>query len=180
MGTTYRFIEAPIGMSEVLEWFRSLPAPPNEMPTERGCALHFPESGPLVYAAGGLIDAKASPVASVFVPRVRRGVLWTVGEVHFLATPLRERFPSLHRLSNAFSKWLSAHECIYSNKRASNPFSYWLEGSVRNHDSDVFALESGLGALKDGRYFVADDDTEFRLDAVCSSLRLRGVACGGT
>ena len=177
MGTTYRFIETPTGTSDVLEWFRRLPSPPEEMPTERGYALHFAESGPLVYGTDGLIDAKASPVASVFVPRVRRGVLWTVGEVHVLATPLRQRFPSLHKLGNAFSKWLSAHECVYSNKRAANPFSYWLEGSVQNHDSDVFALDSGLAALKDGRYFVADDDTEFRLDAICSSLRLRGIEC---
>lgn len=177
MGTTYHFIEEPKANSEVLLWFRSLTEPPSETPTERGYVLHFGECGPLVYDSNGQIDVKASPIASVFVPRVRRGALWTVGEVHFLATPLRQRFPTLHKISNAFSKWLATHECAYSNKQKDNPFSYYLEGSVKNYDSEVFALESGLSALKEGRYFVGDDDTEYRLDAICKQLRLRGVEC---
>ncbi|ARN22296.1 hypothetical protein A4W93_21655 [Piscinibacter gummiphilus] len=129
------------------------------------------------FNADGRVDAKASPVASIFLPRIRRGALWTVGEVHFLATPLRERFPAVHKISTAFSKWLSTQECVYSNKRKINPFSYYLEGSVQNHDPEVFAFESALSALNAGQYFVTEDDTEFRLDAICKMLGLRGVEC---
>lgn len=177
MGTTFRFIEDPAATSSVLTWFRSLKAPPREVQTERGFTLHFQDVGLIAYDAHGNIDPKASPIASVFVPRVRRAALWTVGEVHFLATPLRDRFPALHKTSNAFARWLSTHECVYSNKRGSNPLSYYLEGSIKNFDPEVFAFESALSELNSGRYFVAEDDTEPRLDAVCKVLRLRGVEC---
>lgn len=51
----------------------------------------------------GQIDATRSPVVKVFSPQVKRGVLWTVGEVDFLASPLRSLFPELHRVSKDFS-----------------------------------------------------------------------------
>jgi hypothetical protein len=177
MGTTFRFLEDPAAPSSVLTWFRNLEVPPREVKSERGFTLHFQEAGPVNHDADGQVDSKASPLAMVIQPRIRRGVLWTVGEVHFLATPLRERFPGVHKISAAFSKWLAAHECVYSNKRKSNPFSYYLEGSVQNYDPEVFAFESALSALDAGQYFVTEDDTEFRLDAICKMLRLRGVEC---
>jgi hypothetical protein len=177
MGVTYRFIADPAEPSEVLAWFRALPSRPTEVPTERGCVLYFTEFGQLAYEADGKVNAKNSPVATVFLPKVRRGVMWTVGEVHFLATPFRSQFPGLHKISRELSKWLAAHECAYSNERAENPFAYYLEGSVKNYDSPVFAFTSGIEALRLGRYFVGDDDNDYRLDAICKSLRLRGVSC---
>ena len=179
MGTTYRFIADPCEPSEVLAWFRTLPSPPEEI-QGNGCLwLFFSKEGPLARAgADGAVDPKQSPVATVFIPRVRRGVLWTVGEVHFLATPLRQRFPGVHKVSSAFGKWLSGHECVFSNQPGFNgEWSYYLQGSVKNFDPPVFALPSGFRALKAGQYFVAEDDTVARLDEVCSSLRLRGIHC---
>jgi hypothetical protein len=175
MGTTYRFIADPHEPSEVLAWFRALSVPPTEVEKERGVLLLFGEPGSLAYDASGAIDAKASPLVSIFSPRVRRGILWTVGEVHFLSTPVRKRFPALHRVSSAFSDWLSTRHCGYSDQN--DEFGYYLEGSIKNFDSAVFAFESGLRALRAGRYFVADDDTEFLLDQLCQKLRLRGVEC---
>ena len=177
MGSTHRFIADPAEPSEVLEWFRALGQAPIEVPSERGAVLSFPAYGPPSYRADGSIDPLASPVVTVFHPRVRRGQLWTVGEVHFLATPLRQRFPELYRVNSAFGKWLARLECVYSNKRPENPYNYYLEGSVGNYDPPVFAFASGLNALRNGRYFVADDDTEGRLDTICKALRLRGVEC---
>lgn len=95
MGTTYRFMEAPNEPSAVLAWLRSLPRPPKEIPGRGGLWLHFDEFGPLLAAREGL-DRNGSPLVTFFPPRVRRGILWTVGEIHFLATPLRTRFPGLH------------------------------------------------------------------------------------
>ena len=177
MGSTHRFIADPAEPSEVLAWFRALGQAPTETPSERGLVLSFPAYGPPAYREDGSIDPLASPVATVFLPRVRRGQLWTVGEVHFLATPLRQRFPELHKVNLAFGKWLARLECAYSNKRPDNPYNYYLEGSVQNYDPPVFAFASGLSALRNGRYFVADDDTGGRLDDLCKALRLRGVDC---
>lgn len=179
MGSIHRFIADPSEPCEVLGWFRSLPSPPTEVPTERGFTLHFKQCGPLTYEANGRISQKASPVATLFLPRVRRGVLWTVGEAHFLATPLRSQFPDLHKISSAFSKWLVSFECVYSNKRKDNEFSYYLEGSVKNYDPPVYGFTSGLCALKSGRYFIGDDDNEYVLESICKMLRLRGVDCAG-
>jgi hypothetical protein len=177
MGTTYRFVAAPSEPSEVLGWFRSLPSPPEEVPAKHGATLYFRESGPLNYGVDGRIDPKSSPVVTVFLPQIRRGSLWTVGEVHFLATPLRQQFPALYRVSSAFSKWLADLPCVYTNKRKENEFGYYLEGSVKNHDEPVYAFDSGLSALQSGRYFVGERDNDSVLNSLCKALRLRGVEC---
>ena len=139
--------------------------------------MHFSTIGPLVDRPDGTIEPSESPVVTVFLPRTRRGVLWTVGEVHFLATPLRGRFPELHKISSKFRKWLSVHECVFSSKKNVHSYDYYLQGSVRNCDSEVFALPCGLEALRNDQYFVADDDTDHRLQVLCQSLRLRGLQC---
>jgi hypothetical protein len=177
MGTTYRFVAAPSEPSEVLGWFRSLPSPPEEVPAKHRATLYFREYGPLIYGADGRIDPKSSPVVTVFLPQIRRGSLWTVGEVHFLATPLRQQFPALHRVSSAFSKWLAELPCVYTNKRPEDEFGYYLEGSVKNHDAPVHAFDSGLSALQSGRYFVGERDNDYVLEKLCKALRLRGVDC---
>ncbi len=177
MGTTYRYIENPELPSGVLAWFRALRAPPVEQQAPYGALLYFRELGPLVHSPDGTVDPRLSPVVSVFLPQVRHGVLWTVGEVHFLATPLRSRLPALHRISNSLKRWLATHECVYSRERADNPFAYYLEGSVPGRDTPVFALPSGLDAIETGRYFVSEDDNEAVLERVCRSLRLRGILC---
>ncbi|MFZ6875561.1 hypothetical protein ACO0LF_26135 [Undibacterium sp. Di27W] len=177
MGSTYRFIADPSQQSEVVDWFRVQPTPPIEVQAERSLILYFKEFGPLTHNSNGTINSQASPVVTVFLPRVRRGVLWTVGEVHFLATPLRQQYPALHKISSAFSKWLTKQECVFSNKSPNNQFSYYLEGSIRNYDTPVFAFESGLRALESENYFVANGDNEARLEQICKFLLLRGVIC---
>jgi hypothetical protein len=115
---------------------------------------------------------------TVVVPHVRRGVLWTVGEVHFWATPLRQVYPSLHRLSRALSTWLRQFPCVFARGRCQYPeWEYHLEGSVRSYDPPIFALPSGIQALNSGQYFVDHRETDGRLDNLCKALRLRGVEC---
>jgi hypothetical protein len=177
MGSTYRFICEPTEPSQVLAWFRELKNPPREVVTDRSVVLLFENLGPLRYADDGAVDGKSSPVATVFLPRVRRGVFWTVGEVHFLATPLRKLYPALYRVASDFSDWIGDRECVFSNKRPENAHNYYLEGSVRNHDAPVFAFDSGLLALTNGHYFVSEADNQAVLDKLCKQLRLRGVEC---
>ncbi|MFZ6775847.1 hypothetical protein ACO0LD_03375 [Undibacterium sp. Ji83W] len=177
MGSTYRFIADPSQQSEVVDWFRARSTPPIEVQTERSLILYFKDIGPLTYHSNGAINPKTSPVVTVFLPRVRRGALWTVGEVHFLATPLRQQYPALYKISSAFLKWLANQECVFSNKDTNNKFAYYLEGSIKNYDTPVFAFESGLRALESENYFVADDDNDAKLEQICKSLLLRGVKC---
>jgi hypothetical protein len=178
MGTSYRFIEEPKHPSEVVEWFRALPQPPTEHATAHGCVLYFREMGSLVYDDKKEVDSKKCPVVNLFLPRAKRDVLWTVGEVHFLATPLRGLFPDLYKISSKFSRWLSARERIFTRTSASNPYDYYLEGSVRSFDCPIFAFDSGLAAIRGGRYFVAEFDDDYFLEKVCRALWLRGVECG--
>lgn len=176
MGITHRFIEAPHGHSAVMEWFRSFPSTPVEVQTERGYVFFFSQFGDLIYDDNGRIDSTKSPVVNIFFPRIRRGILWTVGEVHFLATPLKQRFSEPDKVNRAFKKWLSANELIFSNSSsAENKWNYYLEGSTRNYDPPIFAFLSGADAIRNGQYFVSDDETELRLDKICVSLRLRGL-----
>ena len=178
MSTTYRFIENPTESSSVLRWFRALPVPPEEVQAQRATVLFFRSFGALAYAGSGAIDPKLSPVVTIYLPRTVRGALWSVGEVHFLSTPLKERFPELHKINNAFSKWLRQFEIVFSNKSGGvSEWNYYLEGSVTHYDSPVFGLPSGLQAIQNNQYFIADDDNEAVIEKVCSSLRLRGVHC---
>ncbi|WP_206026266.1 hypothetical protein [Roseimicrobium sp. ORNL1] len=177
MGTTYRFIEEPNQPSEVVKWFRSLPQPPEEHAAPHGVVLYFREMGPLVHDDNGRLEFRKSPVANLFLPQIKRGVLWTVGELHFLATPLRQLFPELHKISRKFAGWLSSHECIFTHGNAGNPYDYYLEGSVRSFDCPIYAFESGLAAIRRERYFVAESDRDSLLDTVCRALTLRGVKC---
>lgn len=178
MGTTYRYISDPMTVNPVMTWFRSLPNPPEEVEAPRGVWLYFRSMGSLARANDGSIDVPRSPLVGFFPPRVRRGILWTVGEVHFLSTPLRATFPALNRTSNSLKKWLETFPCIFSNKRGHpNDWDYYLEGSIRNNDPPVYALTGALEALSQSRYFVSDDDGDFVLDKLCSALRLRDVHC---
>ena len=61
-----------------------------EISLPRGVAFHFRQCGELVVADDNSVEVYRSPLVTVFVPQVRRGILWTVGEVHFWATPLRQ------------------------------------------------------------------------------------------
>lgn len=177
MGSTFRFIANPELPNPVMEWLRALPFPPEEVPTARGIVLHFRRCGTLSYKPDGSILADESPVATLFAPRIRRGILWTVGELHFLSKRTPERFPDLENVSSMFSRWLKRFPRVYSNKFPLNEFGYFLEGSVKHFDSPVYAFESGLDALRSGRYFVGDSDDELVLDKLCKSLRLRGTDC---
>ena len=87
--TIHRYIEAPGEPSPVLAWLRAA-AEAEEISLPRGVAFHFRQCGELVVADDNSVDVHGSPLVTVFVPQVRRGMLWTVGEVHFWATPLRQ------------------------------------------------------------------------------------------
>jgi hypothetical protein len=169
MGTTYRFLgtveEAPV----VLDWFRSLQEQPVETTHNGGSLFYFRQFGPLDS------DATRSPVVNVFVPARRRGVLTTIGEVHFLATPL-SAFPRLNRIGKRFREWLKENRCVYSHRPGFvHEWDYFLEGSTRNWHPDIFALPRGMVALEGGSYFVAHGDNEAQLDRVCRTLQLRGI-----
>jgi hypothetical protein len=176
MASTYHFIADPSLPQAVVEWLRALPFPPDEVPTERGIVLYFRACGSLAYAADGTIIADESPVATLFLPRVAHGVLWTVGELHFRTTRLRERFPDLAKIQVSFSKWLKNQTSVCWNTSGDYEFGYFLEGSVKNYPP-VYAFPSGMVALQAGRYFVGASDNEHLLAKVCSLLRLRGVNC---
>jgi hypothetical protein len=169
MGTTYRFLATVEEASAVLDWLRVLPEEPGESVREDGSLFYFRDFGPLDS------DAKKSPLVSVFLPARKRGMLTTIGEVHFLATPL-STFPGLNKINKRFRAWLGKHPCVYSHRAGfEHEWDHFLEGSAKNWDSDIYALPSGMAALRRGAYFVAGGDNDFVLDRVCRALQLRGV-----
>jgi hypothetical protein len=116
--------------------------------------------------------------STLFRPVLRRGVLWTTGEVHFLPTPLRRCCPPLHALSQRFKKWLSAFDLVFTVKPSwHGEWNYYLECGIRNHDEPLYALPLAAQALKQGQYFVDWSANEVVLETLCRSLRHRGVNC---
>jgi hypothetical protein len=179
MGTTHRYLEDPHGDSLVLGWLRRAAQDPLEVPVPPdGISLYFREFGPLVLSDDGSLNSHRSPMVSIFLPRIRRGILWTVGEIHFLGTPLRKLYPGMENLNRRFSAWMRQSECVFDKGRCPRPeWTYHLEGSSQAYRSPIFALPSGLEALNLGRYFVARNESEFQLDKLCKQLWLRGVQC---
>lgn len=177
-GTSFYFVESPEGPSDVVAWFRALADPPEEAATDYGLALHFMSSGPLVRNGDGHIDAARSPVATVVLPKVRRGVLWTVGEVNFLSNLSVPENKAVRRVASSFKKWLRNQEQVYAQSRGPHsPFDYFLEGSCKNW-GDIYGLPTGLAHLRRGGYIVSSKDNDLVLDRVCKLLRLRGIDCG--
>jgi hypothetical protein len=169
MGKMYRFVATVEEASAVLDWFRELPEQPVESVRQDGSLFYFRSFGPLDP------DAKTSPVVNVFLPLRKRYVLTTIGEVHFLATPL-SAFPGLNKVNKRFREWLAENPCVYSHRPDFvHEWDYFLEGSVKNWDPDIYALPAGMAALQRGSYFVAGDDNDLLLDRVCRALELRGV-----
>jgi hypothetical protein len=169
MGTTHRFLATVEEASAVLDWFRSLPEQPVESAHDAGALFYFRDFGAFD------LDTKKSPVVDVLMPACKRGVLTTIGEVHFLATPL-SGVPALKKISIRFRDWLRQNPCVYSHRPDFvHDWDYFLEGSAKNWHSDIFALPEGMRALRRGCYFVAACDNEAGLDLVCRALQLRGV-----
>jgi hypothetical protein len=76
-----------------------------------------------------------------------------------------------------FREWLSEYPCVYSHRQDFvHEWDYFLEGSAKNWDPEVFALPEGMAALRRGCFFVAACDKDADLDLVCRTLQLRGVA----
>lgn len=169
-----RFVEAPDLPCSALQWFRHRDLTANEHMFDWGAALYFSSLGQLQYKSDGRIDSERSPVVTVNIPRVRRGILWTVGEVRFCPVPLSQ-FPELERLRRSFLRWFQNHPLIYDNHPAGeHRFDYYLEGTARNFGS-IRAFPSGLAALENGQYFISRLDEH--PETVCRTLALRGVIC---
>src|SRR5262245_33645574 len=168
------FIEDPSGPCSALEWFRQQPLRPTEEAFHWGAVLLYPSIGELKLDVDGTVDGQRSPVITVQVPKVRRGVFWTVGEVRFCPMPL-EQFPELKALRRSFLQWMEQHPLIYDHHPdGPHEFDYYLEGSAKNW-GPIRALPSGMSALKAEQYIVSRFDGS--LDKICKTLALRGVKC---
>jgi hypothetical protein len=171
-----RFIEDPSQTSSVLQWFRRQDLVGEESSTDWGIALFFRSLGPLRHKPDGSIDSERSPIVTIHLPRARRQILWTVGEVHFLSMPLNQ-FHRLASLRRSFLRWFKEYPLIYDHPRnGPHEFDYYLEGSAMNW-GPIRAFPSGMSALKAERYFVSCRESDGSLSTLCKKLRLRGVTC---
>jgi hypothetical protein len=175
VNTTYRYLAVGDEGAEVRGWFDALEPSPVAVDVERGTWLHFRDAGPVVADAAGHVDIQESPLVSLFSPRRLRGVLWSAGEVHFLTKNLRRRYPGLDRVRRQFETWIRERDLVYDGRPGD--WDHFLEGSIRNLDAPVFAFPGAAAALRDGAYFISDDDNEAVLDELCRRLALRGVDC---
>jgi len=177
MATTYYFLTAP-DEPDVLDWFRQQAQRPEEHPNERRTLLFYRQFGPLAVESDGEIDAAASPLITVYLPTTCRGRLWTVGEVHFLAQNMRQKFPELEGIRKRFQSRLEELPIDWERRRdGEEGYGCYLEGMTRNVAERVFAFPQGLAAHKAGQYFVSVHDNDAVLDRICAKLRLRGIDC---
>lgn len=176
MGSTYRYIGTEEENDLVREWFISQKNEPEVIESNAGFYVWFQNIGNLARSETGDIDVKNSPLVSVFPVKRIREVLLSVGEIHFLTTRTSDKFPKLVTVNRKFRNWIKSNELIFSsNPKFEGKWDYYLEGTVRNRDSDIYALPGGLQLLNQGQYFIAEDDSKGHLDMLCKTLALRGV-----
>jgi hypothetical protein len=117
------------------------------------------------------VDWQNSPAVSVFSARARREILWTLCEVHFLASR-SGRAGRLYSVKRRFETWIRGFELVHSPTNSA--FDYFLEGSAASCEA-IWASPSAASQLRAGRYFVCDDDNDFVLDRLARKLALRGL-----
>lgn len=160
-----------------MHWFRRQAETAEEYQNDERILLHYPQFGSLAKKPDGSPDPTMSPLVSIYLPEVRRGALWTVGEVHFLHKA-KARFHGLDRMRKSFALWFGGFPIVWERSwDREEEYGYYLEGTIRNIAEKIHALPHGMEAFEAGQYFVAEHDNEYVLDRVCKSLRLRGVNC---
>ena len=174
MGSTYRYIASEEENQDVIDWFSN--HEPEILKSEGPVHIWFPSIGELVRNENGAINQNESPVVSIYPVTSVRGALLSVGEVHFLTTQLKKKFPELDAINRKFRSYLKKNELVYSSKKDFDGlYNYYLEGSIKNYDTDIYAFPKGKDLLKSEQYFVTDSESPGRLDTICKSLVLRGV-----
>ncbi len=174
MGSTYRYIASEEENQDVIDWFSK--HGPKILKSVGPLHIWFPSIGELVRSKNGDINQKESPIVSIYPVTSIRGALLSVGEVHFLTTQIKKKFPELDAINRKFRSWLKKNELVFSSKPGFDGlYNYYLEGSIKNHDTDIYAFPKGISLLKSEQYFVADSESPGRLDAICKSLVLRGI-----
>ena len=162
----------------VLEWFDGQSQQLDVIRKDATVSIHFEDFGPIGTDESGNFAAHLSPLVSVFLPRTRRGILVTVGEVHFFPSNLARAFPGLERVRRRFKSWLDTNSVAYDRKDSHRPEStYFFESGILNVADRITALPSGEALLTNGTYFVPDRSPELMLDILCKTLRLRGIDC---
>ncbi len=97
MGSTYRYIGTEDENNLVAQWFTSLNEQPKIIETGKGFYVWFQNIGELARSESGELDAKNSPLVTVFPIRRIRTVLLSVGEIHFLPARAGGKFPELEK-----------------------------------------------------------------------------------
>ncbi len=179
MATTFRFLASAEEGQMVLDWFANLPETPHVHPRPDGAALLLRQFGPLAMTSTNEADPKRSPVVLFIQPQVRHGILWTAGEVQFLAERMRSSFPGLQKVLTSFRTWLRSFPVVFRQPRlpqtSGGSWDYYLEGGLLNASDEILALPTGMAALERGQYFVWHGDSQARQDTLLKQLRLRGV-----
>jgi hypothetical protein len=174
MSTSYFYLATAEDQQMVVDWFSSLGVELGTNENEERIVHYFRTFAKKPMVADEEIDQKATPLVFIEKPRLLRGTLWTDAAVVFTPSPLRSQFPALHRISQAFAKWLRTFDLVYSQEKSgAAEWNYYLEAGIQNWDAKLYALPRAMEALRNGQYFVHRKASSGRLDTLAKLLKLR-------
>jgi len=117
-----------------------------------------------------------SPVVLFFPPCKLADHLWTIGRFFFPQTHLQKKYPKLSKIKKAIAEELQTGVLLWHWKRPQEgDFRYYLEGSIMNHDYQLYGMPSSLPYLKEEGYFIEGEETPVMLEKLRTRLALRGV-----
>jgi hypothetical protein len=137
---------------------------------ENHSRLWFKEYGDL----GATLDE--SPVLLLYPPRQLADRLWTIGRIMFPQTHLQKKYPQLDKIKKTIRRELQKGILLWNWRRPQEgEFNYYLEGSIKNRNYEVFGMPSSLTYLRREGYFIEGEETTGSLDVLRKALALRGV-----
>ena len=117
-----------------------------------------------------------SPVVLFYPPHKIADRLWTIGRFMFPQVHLQKKYPLLNKIKKTIKEELQRGILLWNWEHPQEgEFNYYLEGSIKNHDYEIYGMPSSLPYLRKEGYFIEGEETNGLLDTLRKTLALRGV-----
>lgn len=122
------------------------------------------------------VSLEESPVIQFYPPRKIADHLWTIGRFMFPQSNLQKKYPQLNKIKKTIKEELQRGIQLWNWKHPQEgEFNYYLEGSIKNHDYEIYGMPSSVPYLRKEGYFIEGEETVGMLDTLRKTLALRGV-----
>jgi hypothetical protein len=94
----------------------------------------------------------------------------------FPQTLLQKKYSQLNKIKKTIKAELQREILLWNWKQPQEgEFNYYLEGSIKSHDYEIYGMPSSIPYLRKEGYFIEGEETIGMLETLRKTLALRGV-----